>query len=83
MACDVCAVGTVVEHGKSGILVEACNSQAIADTLIDLVQDSEKCVQMGRYGREICEQKFSLKTMSQEMEVLYHFACQSLSQKKK
>jgi len=71
VACDVCAVSNIVANKESGYLVPPKNSKAIADALIDLVKDRRERQRMGARGREICEEMFSLDTMTNNMEKFY------------
>ena len=71
VACDVCGVKEVIEHEKSGILVSPGNSAEIAEALISLINDRPKRLAMGRFARNLCEEKFSGNIMAHNMLALY------------
>ncbi|MCK5342951.1 MAG: glycosyltransferase family 4 protein, partial [Candidatus Heimdallarchaeota archaeon] len=71
VACNVCAVGEVIEDGKSGILVPPEDGGAIAKALIKLVQEKAMCESFGMRGRELCEQNYSLDIMAKNMVKFY------------
>ncbi|CAN5729765.1 glycosyltransferase [soil metagenome] len=68
------AVGGNVElvtQGKTGELVPAADSPALAASLIGLAGDPESAASMGRAGRIEAEQRFSLQSMIATYQGLY------------
>ena len=49
----------VVEENRAGIFAEPGDPQALADAVIKLASDPEKCREMGENGRRAIEEKFS------------------------
>jgi alpha-maltose-1-phosphate synthase len=48
----VCAIGEIIEEGVSGSLVPPGDADALAEELLTLVRDPERCRAMGSAGRE-------------------------------
>ena len=71
IACDVCGISDVVKHFESGILVRPKNEYQLAEALAKLINDKDLRQEMGRRGREICEQKFEINFMVQNMVSIY------------
>jgi len=69
-----CALGEIVENGKSGIQVEARNVDEIAKAIALLLGNSALAERMGRAGRERIAQKFSADQMVAGMLDIYAVA---------
>jgi len=61
----------LVEHGVNGLLVEKANEAELADAILELVQDPNKCVEMGKQGYRKIAKGFSMKKMVQSYERLF------------
>ena len=61
---------TVVE-GRNGILVEPEDSESLADAVLDLVEDGDKRIEMGKEGRSIVEEKFNRKKVVEQYFEVY------------
>ncbi len=61
----------VVEHGKTGLLVEAKDSQALAHAMLTITSDSQLNALMSIQAREKAEIDFSIVNMSKQLETLY------------
>lgn len=46
-------IAECVRHGESGLLVPAGDAQALAEALLELLRDPERCAAMGARGREL------------------------------
>jgi len=68
---DVPGCRDVVENGVNGFLVPFKNSAALANALEKLVDDKELRVAMGKMGREIAEQKFSIESVLDKTFAIY------------
>ena len=53
------AAGEVVEHGKTGFLVDQANTQELADVIVLLLQNSLLRKEMGEAGRDRVKAQFS------------------------
>jgi len=78
MACGLPVVATntggipeAVIDEKSGVLVKPRDYQAIADTVVRLLENCGITKDMGKRGREIAENKFKFERMLAEYENLY------------
>lgn len=60
----------VVQDGKSGRVVPAKNSKAMADALVEILSDEEKAVNMGKNALQAIDE-YSLQAMIAKFEALY------------
>ncbi len=58
---------TVVEHAGGGIFTPPEDPQALADVLIDLQTDPERCTQMGARGRDYAVQHYSRAALAEQL----------------
>ena len=59
VATNVGGAGEAVVEGETGYLVESDDDEAMANRLIELLQNTEKARKMGEKGRTIIKEKFS------------------------
>ncbi len=59
VASNLGSLPYVVEDGKSGLLFQARDSQDLREKLAWLVQHPAEALQMGRYGRQVVERRYS------------------------
>jgi len=78
MACGLPCVAThvggnseAVEEGQSGFLVESGDADALADRIRTLLRQPERAREMGRQGRRIVEDKFTMEAMMSRLVELY------------
>jgi len=71
IASNITSIPEVVEHGRSGILVEPQMPEQIAEAVLSVIDDSERRQAMGTRGRQIVEEKFSINTNIRSLENLY------------
>lgn len=69
----------IVKEGKSGFLVPPRHPEKLAERLLILLKNKKLAEVMGRYGREIVEKEFSLKTMATKYHRLYETFSESRS----
>jgi glycosyltransferase involved in cell wall biosynthesis len=55
---DIRGCREAVEEGRNGCLVPLHDAGAIETAVLDLLRNKEKARQMGRYGRQMAEQRF-------------------------
>ena len=86
MACGLAVVATdvggnpeLVQHGFNGLLVPAADPQALADAIVKLADDADLRLAMGKAGRQMAEQRFSLETMVARYQRLYSSLLQTLA----
>ncbi|MCO6437543.1 MAG: glycosyltransferase [Phycisphaerae bacterium] len=61
----------LIEHGKTGILVPAADSGALADAIEDLLGDAEKRRSIGEAGRVRCFEEYDMRKTTRRIETLY------------
>jgi sugar transferase (PEP-CTERM/EpsH1 system associated) len=78
MACGLPVIATnvggtpeIVEHGRTGTLVESENCEAMADAILDYVNNKDLLYTHGQNARLHVESKFSLKKMVDLYDQLY------------
>lgn len=71
VATSVGEVPTVIDTGKSGIVVDPGNSEALRLSLEYLLTYEERARQMGKEGKKILNDRFSSKDMAVEYGRLY------------
>jgi len=63
IACDTGGTPEVVNHGKSGILIEPGNPAQLAGAIIDLAKDKTVRKRLGDNGKNRLKQKFSMEKL--------------------
>lgn len=71
VATNTGGIPEVVTTGKSGILVEAKNPEALAGAILKLLRDHKKAKEMGKIASEDVKIKFNLDDMVKETEQVY------------
>jgi glycosyltransferase involved in cell wall biosynthesis len=71
VASDVGSVAEAVIDGTTGVLVPPEDPKALSAALRSLVDNSALREQMGRAGRDVAIERFSVPTMTQQYEALY------------
>ena len=75
---DVGSCREIVNHGVNGYLVSGRNAGAFAENTLDLFTNPVKAREMGRAGRRLVEEKFSIPIMIQGTEKLYEAVLQGM-----
>jgi glycosyltransferase involved in cell wall biosynthesis len=71
IALDSGGAPEVVEHGKSGLLSQPRDLEALTANLITLLSDPALRARMGDYGRAQVETRFTPRKMAADMEQVY------------
>ena len=71
VASAVGGIPEIIKNGENGILVESENSDAIAQTLLELIPSPEKCSKLGAAGKALVLEKFDAKIMAEQYEKVY------------
>src|SRR5215470_12873220 len=66
-----CALGEIVENGGSGLQVEPCNPEALADAVGSILRDPGLASRLASGGRQRVEKLFSAERMVEETLRLY------------
>jgi glycosyltransferase involved in cell wall biosynthesis len=64
------------ENGRSGVILEQNNIEALAGTLLNLANDQAARQTMGKAARLFLNSNFSFEKFFSEMNTLYHSLCQ-------
>ena len=72
VATAVGGVLELIENETTGILVPPRDVEALSEGIVELLDDKEKAKRLGENGRRLIEEKFSLETMVEKIESLYH-----------
>lgn len=71
VASDIPGVNSVMDIGKSGLLVPKEDPDSIADAVIKIIGNPETIRQMGARGRQLVETKYDWPIISKEVEAVY------------
>jgi hypothetical protein len=71
VATAVDGVTEVVEHGKTGLLVEPGRPDLLAKLVIELINNPDRSKTMGKRGRERIKRAFSINRVINTMEQIY------------
>lgn len=63
-----------IEHGGTGLLVERCNSVALADAIVSLLKNPDDAHRMGENGRRRMETEFTWKQSAAKLRAITHEA---------
>ena len=71
VATAVDGVTEVVDHGKTGLLVEPSKPELLAECIVELINNPNKTKSMGKRGRKRIERFFSIKRVINTVEQIY------------
>lgn len=71
IATDLGGNCEIVDNGKTGILLQDHSPETVAKAVIDLLSNLEKAEEMGKLGRKIIEERFTMTQMIDAYENLY------------
>lgn len=69
---DVPGCRDAIIPNKTGLLVPVKNSEALANAIQDLLENSEKRVSMGSAGRALAEKKYAIESIVEAHLEIYH-----------
>jgi glycosyltransferase involved in cell wall biosynthesis len=61
----------IVEHGRTGLVVQAGDAEALADAIVELASDLRKAAVMGGAGRERALEEFPPERSTDRIDALY------------
>ena len=77
-ACGISVIGTrtggiqyVIKDGETGLLVPPKNPEALADAVIELLNDEDLAKKMGENGRRLVEKRYTWKRAAEMTEKVY------------
>jgi glycosyltransferase involved in cell wall biosynthesis len=62
----------IVQDGENGILVTPGHAQAVADAVMQLLEDEELRAKMGDRGRALVQKEFSVERVVEKTVEVYH-----------
>lgn len=68
---DIPGSREVVMHGVNGLIVPVGDAEALAEALLELLNDPARCARMGEQARARIEARFSLDRVAQQLVELY------------
>ena len=68
---DVRGCREAIENGRNGLLVPLGDVEALADAIIDLLQNGEKAARMGAEGRRIARERFDERIIFEKVKETY------------
>ena len=71
VATRIDGITEVLENDKTGLLVPAKNSHALAEPIVGILKDKAKANFFGQNAREAVKEKFSVKKMVEQIELAY------------
>jgi glycosyltransferase involved in cell wall biosynthesis len=71
VATNVSSIPEIVRHETTGLLVDVNNSDALAGAVVAVLADAERAREMGRRGREIALDQFTLEHMLSRTEAVF------------
>ncbi|NOY76240.1 MAG: glycosyltransferase family 4 protein [Calditrichaeota bacterium] len=80
VATRVGGIPFLVEHGKSGLLVDYGNRDELAEALDFIYSNPDRAGEMGRYGKKIAEARFRQESIAKNTKDIYLKLIQSRSE---
>jgi glycosyltransferase involved in cell wall biosynthesis len=71
VATNICAIPEAINHDENGILIPPRDSEAIAESVTELLQDNEYAERLARNARKTVLEKFSWEKIGRETEKIY------------
>jgi len=71
VAYNTGGISEVIIHGTTGLLAEKNNHQDLAHCLEQLMSSKDQCLEFGRQGRKLIQEKFDIRQQSTELERIY------------
>ena len=77
VSCRAGAVPELVDHGRTGLLVELGDVAGLADAIVSLARDAEMRRRIGAAAREHVRERFSTRLMVERTESLFSGICRN------
>ncbi len=59
VASNIRGVNSVIDNGKAGYIAEPFDPKDLAEKIINVLSDPKQAIEMGKYGRKMCEDKYN------------------------
>lgn len=83
ISTNVGGIGEVIKHGKNGYLISLKNFNRAPELILELINNQDKMNNFGRNGRNLIEQNFSWKTVTDQIIKVYQLIFEKSSKIKK
>lgn len=60
-----------LSHGKTGLIVPSCDEKLLAEAILELLLDEEKCLRFGRNAEEVAKNKLNWKKIAKHTARVY------------
>ena len=81
VASDIDGVREQLRHNETGLLVPPADPKALAEAILDVLDDHEKAERLGRGARKYAEDMFDLERTLAKVEMLYEEVLSKISRK--
>lgn len=71
IATNTGSISEVLEHNKTGLLIPPCNEKLLANSILELLLDKEKCLRFGENAKEVANNKLNWKNIARQTLQLY------------
>jgi glycosyltransferase involved in cell wall biosynthesis len=71
VATGVGGIPDIVEHGKTGIILEKGSMQSLTNALVSLLSDSSRCISMGKEAQEFARSHLDIGKIADRLVSLY------------
>ncbi len=66
-----CGVSEIIEHGKTGIIFEHDNYKELAEKIVELIENEELRIKMGKNARKYVKENLSWEKYTEKMEKVF------------
>lgn len=71
VASDVGGIYTLIKHGQNGLLVPPRDEDALAEAILEILNNPSLAEEMGNISKELVKEKFTLDMMTEKVLKLY------------
>jgi glycosyltransferase involved in cell wall biosynthesis len=71
VATSIGAIGEIVKTAENGLLVPPHDGEALARSILAMIDDPGAAIEMGKRGRELVERRYTRRAFLDETEALY------------
>ena len=71
VATDTGSIKEILDHGRSGLLVPPRDEVALGEAIVDLLNDEERCLALGRQALHVAETELSWSKIAQDTVRIY------------
>lgn len=72
VASNIRGVNSVIDNGKAGYIAEPFDPKDLAEKIMMVLSDPAKAIEMGKYGRKMCEDIYNWDKITDRIVGFYH-----------